>query len=174
MGLEKQQQAARQIEDGRSGNGSPNADGRPGDEVGIVPYKSSGLKSTDYRQDAFCKAYEKLGTVTAACKLAKIDRSTIHAWANTDAYGFKSKFADAKSAHADYLESVLFDRIGNGTHSPVELMFALNGAKPEKYKGTQNNNEQASEVIAKLTRLTRKSVGGQEETVEIAEVRGSR
>ena len=140
--------------------------------VGIVPKQSAGLKSTDTRQDTFCKAYERLGTVTAACNLAQIDRSTIHAWANSDAYGFKAKFADAKASHADYLESVLFDRIGNGTHSPVELMFALNGAKPEKYKGTQNNNEQASEVIAKLTRLTRKSAGGQEEIVEIAEVRG--
>ena len=141
-------------------------------DVGIVPNESAGLKSTDTRQDTFCQAYERLGTVTAACNLAKIDRSTIHAWANSDAYGFKAKFADAKASHADYLESVLFDRIGNGTHSPVELMFALNGAKPEKYKGTQNNNEQASEVIAKLTRLTRKSAGGQEEIVEIAEVRG--
>ena len=148
--------------------------GYPGEfeSVGIVPKQSAGLKSTDTRQDTFCQAYERLGTVTAACNLAKIDRSTIHAWANSDAYGFKAKFADAKASHADYLESVLFDRIGNGTHSPVELMFALNGAKPEKYKGTQNNNEQASEVIAKLTRLTRKSAGGQEEIVEIAEVRG--
>ena len=49
----------------------------------IVPKKSAGLKSTDTRQDTFCKAYERLGTVTAACKVAKIDRSTIHAWANT-------------------------------------------------------------------------------------------
>ena len=140
--------------------------------VGIVPKKSSGLKSTDTRQDAFCKAYEKLGTITSACKVAKIDRSTIHAWNTTDAYGFKQKFADAKLSHADFLESVLFERIGNGSHSPVELMFALNGAKPEKYKNPQSTNEQASEVIAKLTRLTRKSGGGQEETVEIAEVRG--
>ena len=145
----------------------------PGD-VGIVPYKSSGLKSTDYRQDAFCKAYEKLGTITAACKVAHIDRSTIHAWNTTDAYGFRQKFADAKLSHADFLEAVLFERIGNGSHSPVELMFALNGAKPEKYKNPQANNDQASEVIAKLTKLTRKAVGGQEETVEIAEVRGSR
>ena len=141
-------------------------------DVGIVPKKTAGLKSTDTRQDAFCKAYERLGTVTAACKLVGIDRSTIHDWANADAYGFKSKFADAKSAHADYLESILFDRIENKPNSDILVMFALNGAKPEKYKGTQNNNEQASEVIAKLTRLTRKSVGGQEETVEIAEVRG--
>jgi hypothetical protein len=140
--------------------------------VGIVPNKSAGLKSTDTRQDTFCKAYERLGTVTAACKVAKIDRSTIHAWANTDAYGFKSKFADAKSAHADYLESILFDRIENKPNSDVLVMFALNGAKPEKYKNPQATNEQASEVIAKLTRLTRKSVSGQEETVEIAEVRG--
>ena len=141
-------------------------------DVEIVPKKTAGLKSTDTRQDAFCKAYERLGTVTAACKLVGIDRSTIHDWANSDAYGFKSKFADAKAAHADYLESILFDRIENKPNSDILVMFALNGAKPEKYKGTQNNNEQASEVIAKLTRLTRKSVGGQEETVEIAEVRG--
>ena len=140
--------------------------------VGIVPKESAGLKSTDTRQDTFCKAYERLGTVTAACKVAKIDRSTIHAWANTDAYGFKSKFADAKSAHADYLESILFDRIENKPNSDVLVMFALNGAKPEKYKNPQATNEQASEVIAKLTRLTRKSAGGLEETVEIAEVRG--
>ncbi len=51
-------------------------------------------------------------------------------------------------------------------------MFALNGAKPRKIQKPSGNNEQASEVIAKLTRLTRKSAGGLEETVEIAEVRG--
>ena len=143
-------------------------------DVGIVPSNSAGLKNTDTRQDAFCKAYERRGTVTAACKLVGIDRSTIHAWANTDAYGFKSKFADAKLAHADHLESILFDRIENKPNSDVLVMFALNGAKPEKYKNPQSSNDQASEVIAKLTKLTRKSVGGQEETVEIAEVRGSR
>ena len=73
------------------------------------------------------------------------------------------------------MESIAFERVQTRDTNDVLLITLLNAHKPDKYRpNTQAANEQATEVIAKLTKLTRKSVGGQEETVEIAEVRGSR
>ena len=153
----------------RSGAGSG------ADVVGIVPTKSDLVKNTDVRQDTFCNVYAQVGTISAAAKSCAIDPSTIYAWAHSDSYGFKKKFEQAKQSFADSLESLAFERVQTRDTNDVLLITLLNAHKPDKYRpNTQNNNEQASEVIAKLTRLTRKSAGGQEEIVEVAEVRGSR
>ena len=144
-------------------------------DVEIVPSKSDVVKNTDARQDTFCKVYAQVGTIAAAARSCGIDPSTIYAWAHSDAYGFKQKFERAKQSFADSLETIAFERVQTRDTNDVLLITLLNAHKPDKYRrDTQGTNEQASEVIAKLTKLTRKSVGGQEETVEIAEVRGSR
>ena len=150
-----------------------NNTGNKADVVGIVPIKSDLVKNTDVRQDTFCNVYAQVGTISAAAKSCAIDPSTIYAWANSDSYGFKKKFERAKQSFADSLETLAFERVKTRDTNDLLLITLLNSHKPEKYRpNTQSTNEQATEVIAKLTRLTRKSAGGQEETVEIAEVRG--
>ena len=142
-------------------------------DVEIVPSKSDVVKNTDARQDTFCKVYAQVGTIAAAARSCGIDPSTIYAWAHSDAYGFKQKFERAKQSFADSLETIAFERVQTRDTNDVLLITLLNAHKPDKYRpNAPPTNEQASEVIAKLTRLTRKSAGGLEETVEIAEVRG--
>ena len=141
--------------------------------LGIVPKQSEIYKNTTARKQAFLVAYTKCGTVTSAAKSIGINPATPYDWLKHNTDGFKANFEQAKQSFADSLESLAFERVQTRDTNDVLLITLLNAHKPDKYRpNTQNNNEQASEVIAKLTRLTRKSVGGQEETVEIAEVRG--
>ena len=148
--------------------------GGPGD-VGIVPKQSDIYKNTSARKQAFLTAYAKCGTVTSAARSIGISPATPYDWLKHNTDDFKANFEQAKQSFADSLESLAFDRVQTRDTNDVLLITLLNAHKPEKYRpNTQGTNEQASEVIAKLTKLTRKSVGGQEETVEIAEVRGSR
>ena len=142
--------------------------------VGIVPKQSEIYKNTTARKKAFLVAYAKCGTVTQASKAIGINPATPYDWLKHDNDGFKANFEHAKQSFADSLESIAFERVQTRDTNDVLLITLLNAHKPDKYRpNTQATNEQASEVIAKLTRLTRKSVGGQEETVEIAEGRGT-
>ena len=144
-------------------------------DVEIVPKESEIFKNTTARKQAFLVAYAKCGTVTSAAKSTGINPSTPYEWLKHNTDDFKANFEQAKQSFADSLESLAFERVQTRDTNDVLLITLLNAHKPEKYRpNTQGTNEQASEVIAKLTKLTRKSVGGQEETVEIAEVRGSR
>ena len=141
--------------------------------VGIVPNKSEIYKNTGARKQAFLGAYAKSGTVTQASKSIGISPATPYDWLKHDNDGFKANFEQAKQSFADSLESIAFERVQTRDTNDVLLITLLNAHKPDKYRpNAQATNEQASEVIAKLTRLTRKSAGGREEIVEIAEVRG--
>ena len=151
------------------------ASGGLGDDlsVGIVPNKSEIYKNTGARKQAFLVAYAKCGTVTQASKSIGISPATPYDWLKHDNDGFKANFEQAKQSFADSLESIAFERVQTRDTNDVLLITLLNAHKPDKYRpNAQATNEQASEVIAKLTRLTRKSAGGREEIVEIAEVRG--
>ena len=155
--------------------GTPGDSGEPGEElsVGIVPKESEIYKNTTARKQAFLVAYAKCGTVTQASKAIGINPATPYDWLKHDTAGFKANFEQAKQSFADSLESIAFERVQTRDTNDVLLITLLNAHKPDKYRpNAPTTNEQASEVIAKLTRLTRKSAGGLEETVEIAEVRG--
>ena len=141
--------------------------------VGIVPKQSEIYKNTGARKQAFLVAYAKCGTVTQASKAIGINPATPYDWLKHDNDGFKTNFEQAKQSFADSLETIAFERVQTRDTNDVLLITLLNAHKPDKYRpNAPATNEQASEVIAKLTRLTRKSAGGQEEIVEIAEVRG--
>ena len=158
--------------------GNPAHAGDPGESgefvsVGIVPNESEIYKNTTARKGAFLNAYAISGTVTSAARSIGISPTTPYDWLKHNTDGLKANFEQAKQSFADSLESLAFERVQTRDTNDVLLITLLNAHKPDKYRpNTQNNNEQASEVIAKLTRLTRKSAGGQEEIVEIAEVRG--
>ena len=150
-----------------------NNTGTKADVVGIVPKESEIYKNTTARKQAFLTAYTKCGTVTSAAKSIGINPATPYDWLKHNTDNFKANFEHAKLSFADSLESLAFERVKTRDTNDLLLITLLNSHKPEKYRpNTQSTNEQATEVIAKLTRLTRKSAGGQEETVEIAEVRG--
>ena len=141
--------------------------------VGIVPNKSEIYKNTTARKQAFLVAYAKCGTVTQASKAIGINPATPYDWLKHDTAGYKANFEQAKQSFADSLESIAFERVQTRDTNDVLLITLLNAHKPDKYRpNAPTTNEQASEVIAKLTRVTRKAAGGQEESGEIAEVRG--
>ena len=69
---------------------------------------------------------------------------------------FLDRFNEAKQSHNDRLEGVLFDLInemhGNLDYkaNPTLLIFALNGAMPEKYKGTNQSASDAKDVLSEF------------------------
>ena len=112
-------------------------------------------RDTEMKQNLFLKAFEEIGIVTKAARIAKIAHSTVKRWREQDVL-FLDRFNEAKQSHNDRLESVLFDLI-NEMHSnmdykanPTLLIFALNGAMPEKYKGTNQNGSDAKDVLSEF------------------------
>ena len=116
------------------------------------------------RQDRYLRAYAELGTVRNAAKAAEIDRSTVDRWFKDDLHGFRSRYDHARQSHREYLESKMFALIEEMKpgQNPTLLIFALNGAWPEKYKmnvsGNEDNAKQTLSEIRKLAKEAKEEV----------------
>lgn len=90
---------------------------------------------THQKQRVFLLALAKLGTVTHAAQAAGITRDTAYQWRHRSRT-FQSEFANALEAYADHLERLLYQRAedAEATQSVTALIFALKGARPDKYK----------------------------------------
>ena len=58
------------------------------------------------RQDAFIEGFLEYGTIRNGCKVARIDRKTVHRW-NTGDDAFADRFAEAKREFGEKLEEVI-------------------------------------------------------------------
>jgi hypothetical protein len=115
---------------------------------------------TERKQEQFLKAFEKIGIISKAAELAKVGHGTVKRWRDLDVL-FLDRFNEAKRSHTDRLEGVLFDLI-NEMHinmdykaNPTLLIFALNGAMPEKYKGTNQSASDAKDVLSEFRKAMR-------------------
>ena len=112
-------------------------------------------RDTEKNQEIFLMAFEKIGIITKAAEMAKVGASTVKRWRDQDVL-FLDRFNEAKQSHNDRLEGVLFDLInemhGNLDYkaNPTLLIFALNGAMPEKYKGTNQSASDAKDVLSEF------------------------
>ena len=125
-----------------------------------MPYRSP--EETQYSQDIFLEAYAMCGVIKDAAQAANTHPATITAWKNDDAYGFRSKFEQAKQDFREQLETLAFERIkdpeGN-RGSDVLLIFLLKAHHPDKYREQIVQDDAARDFISDLRREAKKWKG---------------
>jgi hypothetical protein len=112
------------------------------------------------RQDRFLRAYAELGTVRNAAKVAEIGRTTVEHWIRDDLHEFKGRYEHARYSHREYLESKMFALIEEMKpgQNPTLLIFALNGAWPEKYKmNVAGNEDNAKQTLSEIRKLAKEA-----------------
>lgn len=104
---------------------------------------------TDPKKTAFLLALAQLGNRSRACKVVGVSTVTVWCWRRDDEV-FAERFKDAMEVAADLMEDEVFRRGVEGVVEPVFqgghlvggirrysdnlLMFAMKGARPEKYR----------------------------------------
>lgn len=113
------------------------------------------LQPTKERQDRYLAARGRMGTLSGACKLARVSPHTVYAWREqdqADGYPAEEFTALEKAAHAvfcEVLENEAYRRAVMGTRKPVYyqgkrvghireysdtlLLAMMNAHMPEKY-----------------------------------------
>ena len=108
------------------------------------------------RQALYIAAYAKSGTKSAAARADNVARDTADRWINDNINGFRDALQGGRSEHNDSLEDKLFDLCMGMKpgQNCTALIFALNGALPEKYRpGVHIASTQAAELLKKLEAL---------------------
>ena len=107
------------------------------------------------RQDAFLTAFATYGVVSKAAKEADVHRHTVSRWFDSDRDGFRQRLIDATAEHSDKLEAKLFNQVLDRENpNPILLIFALKGAKRDKYgDSVVVHNDNASELLAAVRGL---------------------
>jgi molybdenum-dependent DNA-binding transcriptional regulator ModE len=88
------------------------------------------------RKSIFLEAYEKEGTIRAACRAAKVDRSSYQRWHAND-FDFAKALDGKKIFFAESLEELALERVRNpdkNRGSDVLLIGLLNANMPQKYR----------------------------------------
>jgi len=113
---------------------------------------------TEKAIDRFLKAYEQIGTITGACDAAGVSREAVYLWDDNNSMNFNTRFRDSQERHADKLEQHMFETAMRlePKHNPTLLIFALNGAKPEKYRVNQVVSEDVAKELMRELRAEQK------------------
>lgn len=126
---------------------------------------------TRAKQERFLRAFGELGELTSSAKAAGISRASHYIWLENDTLGYRERFAYAKETHDDRLERKLYNLVDGlqPHHNPTALIFALNGAKPEKYKTNIHvRDDTARETLREIRNMIRGGRRGP--AVEVEEV----
>ena len=118
--------------------GTPEPTGSP-EEYGLP--KDCGLqeKVRWEKQERFCAAYARFGTLTAAEKATGIHWSTRTYWLQENMYGFRDRLKAAQEEYTAYWESQMDARLESPTGnrgSDILMMFKLKALNPQKYRET--------------------------------------
>jgi hypothetical protein len=117
---------------------------------------------TNAKQDRFLKAYAATGIITKSARLAEIASSTVYSWRKRD-IAFMEEMDTAGLSHTDHLEEQMFDLIDemhknrDYKANPTLLIFALNGANPQKYKGLTQVTTDAKDILSEFRKAMRDS-----------------
>ena len=113
------------------------------------------IKTSEQQKREALEAFVKYGTISAACKVAGIGRSTWYGIKKEDPQ-FAADAEHAKHEVADGLEQEAIRRAYDG--SDVLLIFLLKGHKPEKFKErhhseikSENKNAHTPESVSSTT-----------------------
>ncbi len=91
---------------------------------------SARATQTTLKKKKALDGYVEAGTVTGACRYAKVNRATWYKWIETDDE-FAREVVSAQEQVADSLEEEAISRAVNG--SDTLLIFLLKGQKRERY-----------------------------------------
>jgi hypothetical protein len=121
-------------------------------------------RDTERRQERFLKAYAACGVVAKASRAAGIDYNLPRAWRHQDIL-FLERFNAATESYNDHLEEILNDLIEemhkklDYKANPTLLIFKMNGAMPEKYKGMNQASGEAKDVLSEFRKAMREAKG---------------
>jgi hypothetical protein len=117
---------------------------------------------------AWLEAFEKAGTVVAACKAAGVGRTTAYEWRQKDE-AFALAWADIEEATTEAMEREAFRRGVEGTVEPLVsagkhvtdvkkysdtlLIFMLKARRPEKYRDNVKVEHSGSVTFADLASI---------------------
>ena len=135
--------------------------------MGRSPQLSEGNPSnnTIKSQELFIKADEKCGVITKAAKLVGISAVSVRNWKRNDVL-FLERFREATDTYNDHLEEILNDLVDemhknlDYKANPTLLIFKMNGAMPEKYKGANQASSEAKDVLSEFRKAMRESRNG--------------
>ena len=108
-------------------------------------------------QTQFLANYGKLGTVSDSCKKIGIWPSNHYLWLDSDDCDYVARFESAKLAYAEYLESIMLDRLENPSGnrgSDILLMFALK-ARDNKYTDKIQVDDRTRDALETWTSTAR-------------------
>ena len=113
-------------------------------------------------KDRFLKAYAQCGVIAHAAKAAGITSRVVYKWEKADPE-FRLAKDDAFAEHADTLEATMFTLISvqleklDYRSNPALLIFALKGAKPEKYGDATAPTNDAKDMIVEFKQAMREA-----------------
>ena len=122
-------------------------------------------KDTLRKQDRFLEAYEKCGVITKSAKIVGVSSSTVRNWRRADLI-FLERFREATDTYNDHLEEILNDLVDemhknlDYKANPTLLIFKMNGAMPEKYKGANQASSEAKDVLSEFRKAMREAKSG--------------
>jgi hypothetical protein len=127
--------------------------------------KRNGERYDPVKQAAFLAAFAQVGNITAACKIAKIERRSHYDWINNDTE-YQSRFEVAKLEAIENMETEARRRAVEGFEEPVFgsggkevgtvqvgtirkfsdtlLIFLLKAADPDKYRDRLDHRHSGS------------------------------
>lgn len=93
--------------------------------------RAAQIEARNKIKQKFLEAYTQTCTLTAAAKIAGVDRGTHYKWLKADK-AYCEQFASTHETTIESLEAEARKRAFDG--SDVLLIFLLKGARPEKYR----------------------------------------
>lgn len=128
------------------------------------------------KQEAVLAVFAVEGTKTAAARLGEVSRPTIDRWLADNVNGFRDAWDKGRQEHNDQLEAKLYELcLGlKPGQNCTALIFALNGAMPEKYRpGVHLPSTQAAELLKKLealggTKVVKKAANANDEDADLS------
>ena len=126
-------------------------------------------KDTIRKQTLFLKAYAASGVIAKACGMSEVTRETVMNWRKNDIL-FLEGMNEAREIYNDSLEEILNDLISEMHRNldykanPTLLIFKMNGAMPQKYKGVSQVSSDAKDVLSEFRKAMRESRNGPDPT----------
>ena len=122
-------------------------------------------RETLRKQDRFLEAYSKCGVITKSAKLTGVSTETVRNWRRNDII-FLERYREATESYNDHLEEILNDLVDemhknlDYKANPTLLIFKMNGAMPEKYKGANQASSEAKDVLSEFRKAMREAKSG--------------